>query len=166
MSATLNQEILIVEVDPLDTELHTLLTESDSDLLQRYSSDHIYTISLTEAQASGAVFLIARRHGVAVGCGAFLPVADRSAEIKRMFVRAEARRCGIARCLLAQLESSALQRGCETIRLETGNRQPESIALYESAGYRPIPCFGEYAGDPHSLCYEKRLVGDRRDSPS
>jgi putative acetyltransferase len=35
--------------------------------------------------------------------------------------------------------------------------QPEAVGLYESAGYRKIPRFGEYVGNPFSLCFEKRL---------
>ena len=42
-------------------------------------------------------------------------------------------------------------------RLETGPLQREAIALYESAGYRPIPNFGHYRTSTTSLCYEKVL---------
>lgn len=41
--------------------------------------------------------------------------------------------------------------------LETGTRQPEAIRLYETEGYQSIDCYGEYAGDPLSVCFEKRL---------
>jgi GNAT superfamily N-acetyltransferase len=74
-----------------------------------------------------------------------------------MYVRASARRRGVAAAVLAELERLATARGLTTLRLETGDRQPEAIALYESCGYRPIPAFGEYLGDPHSVCMEKRL---------
>ena len=43
--------------------------------------------------------------------------------------------------------------------LETGLRQPEAIALYESDGYTPIPNFGFYKESPLSVCYRKELVG-------
>lgn len=164
MSAAKNQEISIVVVDALDAELNALLADSDSDLSRRYPSEHIYTITPGEPDASDAVFLIARNQGVAVACGALLPSGAGTAEIKRMFVRADARRGGVARKMLAKLESAALQMGCKTIRLETGTRQLESVAFYESAGYRPIPCFGEYAGDPYSLCYEKCFADGGSDS--
>ena len=35
--------------------------------------------------------------------------------------------------------------------------QPAAIGLYRSFGYVQIPCYNEYAYDPHSLCFEKRL---------
>jgi putative acetyltransferase len=74
-----------------------------------------------------------------------------------MFVRPDARRRGVARRVLALLEKIAQERGFTTLRLESGTRQPESLALYASAGYQRIPCFGEYAADPDSICFEKRL---------
>ncbi len=42
--------------------------------------------------------------------------------------------------------------------LETGLRQPEAIALYESHGYTPIPNYGFYRESPLSRCYRKPLV--------
>lgn len=36
-------------------------------------------------------------------------------------------------------------------------RQPEALRLCESAGYTRIPAFGEYRGDPYSVCFEKAL---------
>jgi ribosomal protein S18 acetylase RimI-like enzyme len=56
------------------------------------------------------------------------------------------------------LESTAQERGYSTLRLETGTRQPEAIELYKSAGYGEMPCFGEYADDPFSVCFEKHLT--------
>ena len=56
------------------------------------------------------------------------------------------------------LESAAREHGYSTLRLETGTRQPEAIGLYRSAGYGEIPCFGAYADDQFSVCFEKRLT--------
>jgi hypothetical protein len=41
--------------------------------------------------------------------------------------------------------------------LETGKRQPDAIHLYEKAGYRRFPNFGQYIGVDNSVCMEKRL---------
>lgn len=68
----------------------------------------------------------------------------RAAELKRMFVRREHRRQGHSRELLELVESSARQAGARWMVLETGERQPEAIALYESAGYVPLTGFGHY----------------------
>jgi GNAT superfamily N-acetyltransferase len=78
-------------------------------------------------------------------------------EVKRMYVREAHRRRGFARALLMGLEEIAVGRGFRTMRLETGGNQPEAIALYERAGYHPIPCFGAHVDDPLSRCFEKHL---------
>ena len=48
--------------------------------------------------------------------------------------------------------------GYRRLALETGLAQPEAIALYESAGYQPLPGFGHYAGDELSRAYVKDLA--------
>jgi hypothetical protein len=47
--------------------------------------------------------------------------------------------------------------GVKRLVLETGVYQAEAIALYRSAGYRPIRCWGEYAEALTSVCFEKVL---------
>ena len=45
--------------------------------------------------------------------------------------------------------------GYSALVLETGLRQPEAIALYESAGYEIIPNYGFYKESDLSRCYRK-----------
>jgi GNAT superfamily N-acetyltransferase len=80
-----------------------------------------------------------------------------TAEIKRMYVKATARGRGLARLMLAHLESSAHEHGAEALVLETGIRQPEAIALYVSSGYVEVPAFGYYKDEPISRCYARRV---------
>ena len=80
------------------------------------------------------------------------------AEIKRMYVRAGARRTGVARAVLAHLEATAAEAGVDVLVLETGLRQPEAIRLYESSGYVPVPPFGYYQDYPTARHLGKRLT--------
>jgi len=112
--------------------------------------------------APPGVFVIARVDGKAVGCGAVRPLGGSVGEVKRVFVQPECRRMGIASRIMALLEDKGLQNGFTALRLETGTKQPEAIALYESLGYRRIPTFGEYVSDPYSICYEKELLPENR----
>ncbi|GAA1957066.1 GNAT family N-acetyltransferase [Nocardioides panacihumi] len=80
-----------------------------------------------------------------------------TAEIKRMYVVPELQRRGLARRMLAHLESSAAAAGIEALILSTGSMQPEAIALYEAHGYEPIEGFGHYAGASLNRCYGRRL---------
>jgi putative acetyltransferase len=93
-----------------------------------------------------------------VACGAWQVLDEGVAEIKRMFVRPAYRGRGIARQLVVALEEEALAAGRPILRLETGTYLPAVLALYRGAGYRRIPAYGEYAGNPFSVCFEKRLT--------
>ena len=112
--------------------------------------------------ADVSVVLVARdEDDVAVGCGALRALGTDVAEIKRMFVVPSARGRGVSKVLLAGLEAAAGTRGWTTLRLETGPLQPEAVALYAGAGYRPIEAFGAYVGVPEaadSLFLERALA--------
>ena len=79
------------------------------------------------------------------------------AELKRMFIAKAARGRGLGRRLLATIEDSAREAGCQRLILETGDRQPEAVALYESAGYVRIEDFGYYADHEGVLSFAKPL---------
>ena len=109
--------------------------------------------------APGAgVFLIAWLDDQPVGCGALRRLGDDQGEIKRMYVVPPARRSGIGRALLEALEVEARNLGIAALILETGERQPEAIALYRSAGFERCPCWGDYLESPLAVCFAKPLV--------
>ncbi|MGW6013996.1 GNAT family N-acetyltransferase [Streptomyces sp. NPDC055210] len=83
--------------------------------------------------------------------------SDGDAELKRMFVIGEARGNGLARRILGALEADARAAGRTRMVLETGNKQPEAIALYASSGYEPCVKFGHYRFHEDSRCFAKRL---------
>lgn len=83
--------------------------------------------------------------------------ADGDAELKRMYVVPEARGRGLSRRVLAALEDDAHAAGRTRMVLETGSKQPEAIALYESSGYEPCAKFGHYRFHELSRCYAKPL---------
>jgi putative acetyltransferase len=130
----------------------------DRDLNARYPGLEIHGIDAVNFREAGGVFLVGRLGTSAVACGALRPMDEGVVEVKRMYVRDGHRGHGFGRAMLAALEEIAARRGYRTIRLETGGSQPEAIALYESAGFHRIPCFGDHASDPLSRCFEKLLT--------
>jgi GNAT superfamily N-acetyltransferase len=151
-------DLALVEADPTSPAAAALIAALDAEFHVRYPGAPVFGIDAVSLLEQGGVFLLAQLDGMPVGCGALRPLDSRTAEVKRMFVRPDARGRRIARAVLARLEAIAAARGYLVCRLETGIRQPEAIGLYESAGYTRIPCFAEYASSPHSVCYEKRLA--------
>ena len=141
--------------EDLDSPLaKELIQELDTELLGRYPQASVH--GLVESKPV-RVFLVAWLDNQPAGCGGVAELDDGAVEIKRMFVRRAFRGRGIARTLLGALEQQARDLGYTRICLETGDRQPEANSLYESAGYARIPNYGEYIGDPHSMCYAKQI---------
>ena len=139
-------------------EGRALMRRLDEELHERYPTASVHGFDPRAIAGGRGVFVIARVGGEAVGCGAVRPHLPGVGEIKRMYVVPEHRGRGIARAILAALEAAAQELSFGTLRLETGPRQAEAIRLYESAGFVAIPPYGEYVGDPFSVCYEKRLA--------
>jgi GNAT superfamily N-acetyltransferase len=95
----------------------------------------------------GGAFLVAYLRGEPVGCVGLVGLDERTGEVKRMYVAPVARRRGLARELLADVEAAALAAGYSRMRLDTSAGQPEARGLYEAAGYRHIEAYNdnEYA---------------------
>ena len=135
-----------------------MLAQMHSELSEKYPGELRSAPLIPEDLVSaGAAFLVARREGRPVGCGAIRPFDPGVAEVKRMFVVQEERGRGVGRAILENLETFAKDFGYRSIRLETGLKQPEAIGLYESAGYHRAPCYGPYRENPMSVCFEKVL---------
>jgi len=147
---------MIVAISPALEEALELIRELDSEIATLYPGLRVNGIDVVEFERAGGYFVIAREADYAVGCGAFWPVGERCVEIKRMYVRASARRRGIAREILRHLEDEVRRRGFRSIVLETGCDNSEARALYEAEGYFPIPAFLGYVGSPISRCYSKK----------
>ena len=135
-------EISIEPEDPRQADVRRIIAESGAYLQALYPSESNHVVEVDALAAPDAVFLAARRDGELLGSIAFRIIAPGHAEIKRMFVRAEARGHGVGRRLLEALENAARRRNVERISLETGIRQPEAIGLYRASGYRDCPPFG------------------------
>ncbi|MFI2364819.1 GNAT family N-acetyltransferase [Promicromonospora sp. NPDC019610] len=61
-----------------------------------------------------------------------------TAELKRIWTHEAHRRRGLARRVLAELETRARALGYPRLYLTTGPRQPEAAGLYRATGYRPL----------------------------
>ena len=150
-------EISIAPEDPRQPDVLRLIAVSDAYMQALYPAESNHLAEAEALAAPGTVFLVARRDSEVLGSIAFRILAPGHAEMKRLFVRAEARGGGLGRRLLAALEDAARQRNIGRISLETGIRQTEAIGLYRAAGYQECPPFGGYTADPLSLFMTKQL---------
>ena len=110
-------------------------------------------------------FFVGHLDGEAVATGAWRMRPDvgaefgwpRPAEIKRMYVVPAAQGRGLARVMLAHLESTAAAAGATHMILETGAPQTAAIGLYESSGYERVTPFGHYRWSETNRCFAKSL---------
>jgi putative acetyltransferase len=144
--------IRLVESDSAD--FAALVTTLDAELEDRYPG---LSEDGSPPEQPLLVAVVAYSGDAPVGCGALRELKPGVAEIKRMFVLPEARRFGAARRMLEALEAQGRALGYSAVRLGSGVRQPEALALYESCGYCRISPFGEYEGGTLCVCYEKAL---------
>ena len=134
-----------------------LVVDLQAEFVVRYGGPDRTPVDPDEFAPPHGVFLVAWLDGEPVGCGGWRRIDPTLGEIKRMYVVAARRGRGLSRLLLSALEDAARAEGLQRLRLETGDRQPEAVRLYESSGYTPIPGFGYYAGHPGSLTFGKGL---------
>jgi len=154
MVAAYRGRVLIESRPALDAELSALVVAQQRELCQVGGGLEPRVVRPHDDAAYLAVLV----DGRVVACGAWRPLAPGTAEIRRMYVRPAYRGRGIARQLIVALEEEILATDRSIVRLETGTYLPAAIALYRSAGYLPIPVYGEYVGNPYSVCFEKRLA--------
>lgn len=129
----------------------------DQDLAIRDGEDHAFYAQFNKVTSINHV-VVAYKNNEAIGCGAFKLYEPAIAEIKRMFVLPQHRGQGIARFVLAELESWAKELHFTSCILETGMKQPEAIRLYQKSGYNIIPNYGQYTGVENSVCMQKDLL--------
>jgi putative acetyltransferase len=145
--------VLIEARDARDPLILQLSREQQAELALAHGEGHVaYPLHDDIEFVAGFV------DGRPVACGAVQPLGDGVGELKRMYVRPPFRGQGLSRLILAALEERAMQRGLHTLRLETGRYLAPALGLYQGAGYRPIPLFGEYVGNSTSVCFEKSLL--------
>jgi DNA-binding MarR family transcriptional regulator len=108
-----------------------------------------------EMTPPAGLFLVAYRHGDAIGCGGVKHQPEAASEIKRMWVAENARGLGVARRLLTELEADAIRSGASVASIETSATLFEAIALYRSVGYVEVAPFNEEPFADH--WFEKRL---------
>lgn len=155
---------LTIKQETLDSPaVQALIAALNAELDQRYPEEgaNHFRLDPDEVSAGRGAFLVAYADGVAVGSGAVRLNEPGVAEIKRMFVLPPWRGRGIAGTVLSALEEHARQLGAHQLVLETGSRQPESIAVYSRAGFVEIPRFGEYLDSPLSVCMGKDISATR-----
>ncbi|OGX89335.1 GNAT family N-acetyltransferase [Hymenobacter coccineus] len=146
----------LVRTDSDNPDFQALVALLDCYLAEIDGDEHAFYAQLNRVDYLETV-VVAYLGDAPVGCGAFRAYTAEAVEIKRMFVQPAHRGQGVAGAVLAELEVWALDASYATAVLETGQRQPAAIRLYEKSGYVRTENFGQYAGVVNSVCLRKAL---------
>jgi GNAT superfamily N-acetyltransferase len=138
-----------------DPVVQSLVAELQEEFTRRYGGPDATVLDPAMFDPPAGAFFVGFSAGTPVAMGGWRMRPDVTAlgctvaaEIKRMYVVPAAQRRGHARAVLARLEESARAHGADVLVLESGMKQPEALALYESSGYVPVPGFGIYKDSP------------------
>ncbi|MEX1030676.1 MAG: GNAT family N-acetyltransferase [Paenibacillaceae bacterium] len=149
--------IKLVTVEPTHADLAVLIRKLDAYLDEMYPADEVFKVDFDSPKVNHITFVLAYCDDVPVGCGAISPLGEGVTELKRFYVEPAYRRHGIAIQILNMLETKARESDYMTMKLETGDQQPEAINFYKKHGFREIDKYGEYVDCTSSVCYEKQL---------
>ena len=149
--------ITILKTDPRTEAARKLVGELDDFLATLYPPETNILLDIEALASPQMRFFTACCDEQVLGCGGIWLHED-YAEVKRVYVSQKARGLGIARKIVARLESETLAAGMTIIRLEAGILQPAALNLYRSLGYIDRGPFGDYpSDDPRSVFMEKKL---------
>ncbi|MFK0112891.1 GNAT family N-acetyltransferase [Streptomyces sp. NPDC091217] len=147
-------------VDPGHPDARHCLLAYFAELQERFDTGFDPARSLLpdagELRPPHGLFLVARLHGEPVGCAGVKLPPGAPAEIKRMWVAPQARRLGLGRRFLTELEARAAGHGRDTLRLDTNKTLDAAITLYHSFGFQEVPAFNDEPYAHH--WFEKRIT--------
>ena len=140
--------------EPIDSHGSSSLYHAAIDELERrYGSvDDGPGMVADELRPPLGLFLVARVEGDLAGCVGLRPIGDLTehlGEVKRLWVRPDLRRHGIAEALMVEIVTRAQRLGYVRLYLETGFAQPEALALYQKIRWTAVDEFpvGAYTHD-------------------
>jgi GNAT superfamily N-acetyltransferase len=160
----MSQEFRLRQVPYEHPDVASLELAAQQFYIQIYGSPDETPFTTADFSPPQGRFFVGYVDGLAVAMGGWrfrtpgVPrVAQRPAEIRRMFVQERVRGRGFGRVVLAALEASAAAAGADWMLLETGRPQVAAIGLYRSSGYVDVERFGYYAASESALNLGRRL---------
>lgn len=140
----------------MDEEMHERYGAANADEDPAVTAERGRALAVDPATVITSILAI-DEDGGALGHIAVRRLGD-EVELKRLIVLGAARGKGAATALLAECERVGREEGARRLILQTGDKQPEAVALYEKTGWTPIPVYEPYAATmPWSFCFAKAL---------
>jgi GNAT superfamily N-acetyltransferase len=140
-----------------------VVAQAEAEIVARYGYLDDSELGLTGAMFDppSGVFLIARTEGRAepVGGAGLRTVAPQTGEVRRVWVDPAWRGRGVGRDLMAGIDDAASEFDLSVLRIETGDRQPEAVSLYQALGWERVFVTPEGAPLPAGWVRFRKVVG-------
>jgi GNAT superfamily N-acetyltransferase len=141
-------QLAIEPVDFASAQVTELIDEWNRELasgMPGFTPSGGSSVSPAEFTAPRGIFLLATVDGEPAGCAGLRRLQgseDSVGEVKRLFIRREHRRAGIARGLLARVDAEAHRLGFAALRLDATG-ETAALNLFRSSGYREAEPFND-----------------------
>lgn len=149
-------DLLIKRTTANDEDFRLLVKALDYELWVELKEDQA-TYDQYNIVSSISTVVVLYFNNEPVACGCFKKFDEHTAEIKRMFVQKDQRGKGLAKKILAELESWAQEINYKYAVLETSIHFQAARKLYSSNGYKIIENYGPYVNLEESICMKKEL---------
>ena len=145
--------------DPRAPDVTKLIRDLDEMFHRLYPAESNHLVDIETLASPDIHFFVARRNGEALGCGALWHRDPAYGEIKRIYVRPEARGLKLSKLIMTALEDNARAHGLKALKLETGTLQPEALGLFAKWGFTRCGPYADYpTDDPYSVFMEKPVA--------
>jgi GNAT superfamily N-acetyltransferase len=152
---TVHGDVGIVEFEPAHVDGYRQLV---MDTLREFGFEPDPQIDpdLEDPLATYRALWVALADGEVIGSIALRDLGDGALELKRMYLRREARGRGLGKRLLATALDHARKSGADVVRLDTSERMETARHLYEAHGFVRVSGYAPRQGQQR-LLYELRL---------
>lgn len=143
---------------PLQDDVRTLVTALNEFTYGLTPAEYRHHMTVEQmAQPDTTLFVARDDNGAALGMGGLRRHADGVGEVKRMFVKPEARGQRIGEAILAHIEALARKEGFTRLVLETGSNFDAARRVYERRAFTPCDRVLDYPPSAWTAFYQKEL---------
>ena len=118
--------------------VHRVLAEYKLEIDPAGTDSDLADLDESYFSRGGHFDVVVSEEGHIAGCCGVYKIDDRTCELRKMYLRRDARRHGVGGRLLRRALAFAKGRGYARMELETASVLKKAIALYAGAGFRPI----------------------------
>ena len=145
-----------VLTDETDERFHNLVSELDKGYFERIGEDLKKYENYNEFK-NPHIVILAMDGNNPVACASYRIFDEDSVEFKRVFVKKEYRKRGIAYCLISNLEKIVMINNFKYSYIVTGKKNFAAINLYKKLDYQVIDNIGQFSDDDVVICMKKEF---------